>query len=78
MNKAEPTADPERPGVSVTPLFKDAREEVRLEHWAANTEAAFTADGGAELLVLEGSAEESGDALRRNPGCAFPMAARFR
>ena len=32
-------ADPERPGVSVTPLFQDAHEDVRVETWEADTQA---------------------------------------
>jgi hypothetical protein len=35
-------------------------------------EASFKADGGAEFLVLEGSAEESGDALRRHSWVRIP------
>ncbi len=72
MNKIGMVADPDRPGVRVTPLFKDAREEVRLEHWAPGAEARFTAEGGAELLVLEGTANESGDALKRHSWVRIP------
>ena len=55
--------DPNRLGVSVTPLFKDEREEVRVESWQANTEVVIDAPGGAELLVLEGSFTEGQDYL---------------
>jgi hypothetical protein len=45
----------DRPGVSVKPLFADARETVRMEAWAPNAEILLTdLPGGAELLVLEG------------------------
>ena len=47
-------ADAERPGVRVTPLFRDAREDVRIEHWQANRAISLPTDGGAELLVLAG------------------------
>ena len=58
-------ADAERPGVRVTPLFRDAREDVRIEHWQANRAISLPTDGGAELLVLAGGFAESGDKLRR-------------
>lgn len=75
MNKMGAVADPSRPGVEVTPLFKDAREEVRLEHWAPETKAGFTAAGGAEIFVLDGAITESGDALRRHSWVRVPDAA---
>jgi anti-sigma factor ChrR (cupin superfamily) len=66
--------DPARPGVAVAPLFRDAREDVRIERWAPGAEVACGDPGGAELLVLEGSMAE-GDArfgpqgwLRLPPG----------
>ena len=55
--------DPNRPGVSVTPLFRDEREEVRVESWQANTKVVIDAANGAELLVLEGSCTEGKDQL---------------
>jgi anti-sigma factor ChrR (cupin superfamily) len=72
MNEA-PLADaPGRPGVSVAPLFKDGREDVRQENWAPGVEQSFQADGGAELLILDGGAEESGEALRRHSWLRVP------
>lgn len=72
LNRIGAVADAARPGVAVTPLFKDAHEEVRLEHWAAGTQASFAADGGAELFVLEGGSTESGDELRRHSWLRVP------
>jgi hypothetical protein len=54
-------ADAARPGVSVTPLFKDAREDVRLETWAPGARVAVGDPGGAELFVLSGGFEEAGE-----------------
>jgi anti-sigma factor ChrR (cupin superfamily) len=71
-NQTGAAADRERPGVDVTRLFKDNRETVRVETWAPNVAASFKAEGGAELLVLEGSAEESGDVLRRHSWVRIP------
>jgi quercetin dioxygenase-like cupin family protein len=47
-------AAPGRPGVEVMELFRDGREEVRLERWPPGAEIALAAPGGAELLVLAG------------------------
>ncbi|MGB3315613.1 MAG: cupin domain-containing protein [Albidovulum sp.] len=63
LNTAELTPDPVRPGVSARMLYSGYGEEVRLEHWAAGAEVRLNAPGGAELLVIDGTATESGDAL---------------
>jgi ChrR Cupin-like domain len=55
----QPTAG--RPGVEVKPLFRDSREDVRLERWRSGARIEFDLPGGAELLVLEGSFAEGGD-----------------
>lgn len=55
---------PHRPGVEIMPLFKDAREEVRLERWAANSDIALPLPGGLELLVLSGGFAEGGDTFK--------------
>jgi anti-sigma factor ChrR (cupin superfamily) len=44
----------DRAGVDVMPLFRDSREEVRLERWASNAEVVLDAHGGIEILVLDG------------------------
>ena len=56
---AHPCAD--RPGVQTIDLFQDAREEVRIEHWQADTQIVLDAPGGLEVLVLEGSFSEVGE-----------------
>jgi hypothetical protein len=68
--------DRDRAGVAVTPLFKDSREDVRLEHWQPGTEVAVDAAGGAELFVLEGGFEEGGDQLRRHSWLRVPIGSR--
>ncbi len=60
-NKNAFLADASRPGVDVMPLFKDDREYVRLERWAAGTTVDLDASAGMEVLVLDGSFEEGGD-----------------
>ena len=78
MAKTGAVADAHRPGVSLTPLFKDTREDVRLEHWAPNAEIELDIDGGAEFLLLEGSASENGDALRKHSWLRLPDGAKLQ
>lgn len=48
-----PVAD--RPGVAEIPLFSDEREQVRLERWEPDSVITLKAPGGIEILVLEGT-----------------------
>ncbi len=59
-----PCPDADRPGVSVTPLHLDDREEVRVDTLAPGAATRYAVPGGAELFVLHGTAAESGDELR--------------
>ncbi len=54
LDKTEALADPVREGVSITPLFKDSRETVRLEHWSAGQAVTLGSKSGAEYFVLNG------------------------
>jgi len=65
--------DTQRAGVSVTPLYNDEREEVRLENWSANTEIKIEANLGAEILVLSGSFIEGNDELVTNSWLRTPI-----
>ena len=56
--------DSTRPGVLVTPLYRDHRETVRYEEWAPHSEVSLETKGGAEILLLDGSASESNDPLQ--------------
>lgn len=47
-------ADPQRPGVMVSPLFADHREEVQFEDCQQGSEFIMQAAGGVELLVVRG------------------------
>lgn len=77
-NKIESVADAHRPGTSVTPLYADDRERVRLEHWQAGATIDLDTDGGAELFVLEGGFEEGGDTLRKHSWLRLPSGSRLR
>ena len=72
MNNVGAVADAERPGVDITPLFKDGHEDVRVEDWAPHTRASLAVDGGAEIFVLDGEINESGDQLRRHSWVRIP------
>jgi hypothetical protein len=52
---------PGRIGVTVLPLFQDARESVRLERWAPGAAIGFESPGGIELLAVRGGFEEAGE-----------------
>jgi anti-sigma factor ChrR (cupin superfamily) len=64
--------DPDRPGVQVLPLFRDAREVVRIEQWRPGTEATIDTAGGAELLLLEGSLQLDGTTLPERAWARLP------
>ena len=67
------TKDADRPGVSVTPLHKDQYEEVRIEEWETDTSVMVEDEGGIEILVIDGSFEESGDQLKKLSWLRVPV-----
>ncbi len=73
MDKAEAVTDASRPGVTVTPLYQDDRENVRMEQWDAGADVTIEAAYGAEVLVLDGSFEESGDLLKVQSWMRVPV-----
>ena len=64
-DKLAPVAPEGRPGVTVAPLYADAREEVRIERWAPGARVALEAPCGLEGFVIEGGFAEGGDDLGR-------------
>jgi hypothetical protein len=78
MNKMGSVRAAERPGVSVMPLFEDARETVQLEIWSPGVRVEADLPGGAELLVLQGSASESGEALGVHSWLRIPRGGRLQ
>ncbi len=71
-------AVPDRPGVEIAPLFEDAWEHVRLERWAPNANVTLSVPGGIELLVLEGSFAEGGEAFTPQSWLRLPAGAVLR
>lgn len=72
MKDGEFVADAAQYGVEIMPLFKDGRENVRLERWAAGVSACINTKGGAELLLLEGDFTESGEIFTKNSWLRVP------
>jgi hypothetical protein len=71
-NRIGAVRDADRPGVAVTPLFRDAREDVRLEHWDAGAAVDLAWTGGAELFVLDGGFLQDGERFRRHSWLRLP------
>jgi hypothetical protein len=63
---------PGRPGVSLIPLFQDAREEVRLELWAPESRIDLTVAGGIEVLVLQGTFSSGGETFVKHSWLRLP------
>ncbi|OED44735.1 cupin [Chromatiales bacterium (ex Bugula neritina AB1)] len=72
INKLGSVPDRSRDGVSVSPLFMDARENVRLEYWAPGAGVEVDSTGGSEIFVLAGGFTESGDNLQRHSWLRTP------
>ena len=71
-------AVPGRPGVEVAPLFRDAREVVRLERWAPGAAVELAAPGGIEFLVLDGGFSEGGERFEVQSWLRLPRGAVLR
>ena len=67
-----------RPGVELTPLFRDDREDVRLERWAPGADIALPIPDGAELLVLDGSFDEAGEHFEPQSWLRLPCGSALR
>ena len=73
INKLGAVAESNRPGVSVSPLYKDKHEEVRFEHWTPGAAVSIDASGGGEVFVLDGSFSEADDTLRKHSWLRVPV-----
>ena len=59
-------------GVATAILHEDARETVTYHHLASGASLDIDADGGVELLVIDGALSEGGDALRKGSWLRIP------
>jgi len=72
LNKLGTVPEAGRAGVRVSPLFKDAHEEVRVETWEAGSTVVVDATAGAEVFVLDGSFSEGDDVLAKHSWLRMP------
>jgi hypothetical protein len=72
----QPATD--RPGVELLPLFRDSREEVRLERWAPGAAVTLTLPGGAEVLVLDGAFDEGSERFEPQSWLRLPAGSTFQ
>jgi hypothetical protein len=70
--------DAQRPGVKVSPLFKDAREDVRIEEWAPQSVVELALPKGAEFLVLSGHFRHGSEDLAAQSWLRLPPGSRLR
>lgn len=69
---------PERPGVELIPLFRDGREDVRLERWAPGATLTLPVPGGAEVLVLAGGFAEGSERFEPQSWLRLPPGSTLR
>jgi hypothetical protein len=67
-----------RPEVEIMPLFRDRREDVRLERWPARGGVDLELAGGGEFLVLDGSFLESGETFGVQSWLRLPAGAHLK
>ena len=72
IDKLGAVKDADRPNVKVSPLYRDAREEVSVELWQAGTVVPLDTVGGVEVFVLEGEFTEDADTLQRHSWLRLP------
>ncbi len=77
MTKLGSVEDRSRPGVSVSTLFEDHREKVRMELWEAGVTVSIDTAGGAEIFVLEGELREGDDTLVKHSWMRVPVGGSF-
>ncbi|HXV25722.1 MAG TPA: cupin domain-containing protein [Alphaproteobacteria bacterium] len=64
-------------GVSDAILHEDERETVRVERWNAGSHISRPAEGGLEILCLEGGFIEAGEPFRTQSWLRLPVGARL-
>ena len=69
---------PGLPSVERAPLFENAWERVRLEHWTAGARVEMPLPGGIELFVLTGSFIEGGEEFSTYSWLRLPAKSALR
>lgn len=68
----QPVAVDGRQGICEIPLYRDAREHVRIETWAPNAEVSISEHGGIEILVISGGFSEGGEVFKTQSWLRLP------
>lgn len=76
-HKMASVRDATRAGVSITPLFQDARESVRMETWDAHAHIHLDLPGGGEFLVMDGSFTDSGEHFHKDDWLRLPLGSQL-
>jgi quercetin dioxygenase-like cupin family protein len=76
-NKLSYVSSAERADVEILPLFRDVREDVRLERWPAQSRIELSLPGGGEFLVLDGAFHEAGEAFETQSWLRLPVGAQL-
>lgn len=71
-------ATPDRVDIESMTLFRDAKEDVRIERWKPNSEIGLPVPGGAEFLVVNGGFTESGEPFQRQSWLRLPPGATLK
>jgi quercetin dioxygenase-like cupin family protein len=66
-----------RPNVEIMPLFRDQREDVRLERWPAGEFVSLSLPAGGEFFVLDGAFEEGGETFEKLSWLRLPAGSRL-
>jgi anti-sigma factor ChrR (cupin superfamily) len=69
---SKPWAVEGRDGVAQVALYEDAREQVRIEHWAPGQAIALADHAGLEVFVLDGGFDEGGEGFVRHSWLRLP------
>lgn len=78
INRLGRVEDKYRPGVLVSPLYQDDIENVRSEYWEPGTAVTISADGGTEILVIDGEFELNGERFRVGSWLRIPPLGQSR
>lgn len=70
--------DAQRPGVQVSPLYRDALEDVRLEEWAPQHSITLDLPHGGEFLVLQGGFTEGVETFATDSWLRLPSGSRLQ
>ncbi|SFR34914.1 cupin domain-containing protein [Litoreibacter janthinus] len=73
LNDVELVPDDSRPNVNLAVLFRDEREEVRVESWDPDAEVDLDVPQGAEVLVLDGTVIEGANTLDKHDWLRLPV-----